>query len=527
MPGTHVDSKLLAYVEGLLTETERRDVTGHLARCRRCAERAVALRRSHEALEQLTPSRLPPERVAAIRRQLRGARPRRLSAVRPRPAMAWARASAWRLAAPAALALVLVVAGLVTSELEATPEWSQWRGPLRDGKSYETGLLESWPEDGPPLVWEVEDLGRGFASVAVADGRVITLGDRRDGQSVLALDATDGELAWATRIGPSARDEYLGPRATPTVAQGRVFALSTDGVLVALDASTGRELWRRDLPEELGGRLMRFNGRQDWRWSESPLVDGERVIVTPGGFEAALVAFDTATGRERWRSVLPPLGAAGRDGAAYASAVISEAAGVRQVVQLVGRGLVGVEASTGRFLWGYNRVANDVANISTPIVSADYVFASTGYGTGAVLLELVARGDGVAAREVYFLGPEILQNHHGGMILHEGYVYAGSGHNRGRPVCIELRTGRRVWGPERLRGLSSAAVAFADGRLYFRHQNGRMVLVEASPEGYRERGSFQLPGPRRASFTHPVIADGRLYLRDQGRLYAYDVRQGG
>jgi outer membrane protein assembly factor BamB len=426
-------------------------------------------------------------------------------------------------AAPLVALSALAVGVAVTSRLHAYPEWSQWRGPLRDGKSLEKGLMKSWPEDGPPLAWRGEGLGRGYASVSVAGGRIFTMGDFDDGQFVLALDEKQGRHLWRTRIGPSWDDEYMGPRATPTVDGRLLYALSTEGILVCLDAATGAVRWRHSLPEEYGGSMMKVSGGHDWRFSESPLVDGDRVVVTPGARDAALVAFHKKTGDEVWRAAIPDLGEHGSDGAGYSSAVISEGGGVRHYVQLLGRGLVGIEAETGRFLWGYNRVANDVANIPTPIASGDYVFAANGYGTGAVLLELVRRGGRIDAREVYFLGANVLENHHGGLILDGGYVYTATGQGQGLPVCLELATGRIAWGPAKNEGRRSAAIAYADGRLYFRYQDGRMILIEATPEGYREHGSFKIPGARRESWPHPVIAGGKLYLREQGSLFTYDV----
>ena len=205
--------------------------------------------------------------------------------------------------------------------------------------------------------------------------------------------------------------------------------------------------------------------------------------------------------------------------------VVSEGGGVRQYVQLIGRGLIGVEAASGRFLWGYNRVANDVANIATPLVQGDLVFASTGYGTGAVLLRLAAEGDGIRADEVYFLDADTFQNHHGGLILHDGHVYTGTGHNKGFPLAVELATGEVAWGPIRNDGENSAAVAYADGRIYMRYQNGLMILVEATPEAYREHGSFMIPEVEKESWPHPVIAGGRLFLREQDNLWVYDVTE--
>jgi hypothetical protein len=208
--------------------------------------------------------------------------------------------------------------------------------------------------------------------------------------------------------------------------------------------------------------------------------------------------------------------------------VISNGGGVKQYVQLTGRGLVSVRAADGKFLWGYNKVANDTANIPTPIVTGNHVFASTGYGTGSVLLELAKAGDGVQAKEVYYLPGKTLQNHHGGLVLIGEHVYGGHGHNRGYPVSVELATGKIAWGGEGVDmshgGTGSAAVTAADGHLYFRYQNGRMVLIEATPSGLRVKGAFSIPGVEHPSWSHPVVAGGKLYLREQDTLYVYDVK---
>jgi outer membrane protein assembly factor BamB len=262
-----------------------------------------------------------------------------------------------------------------------------------------------------------------------------------------------------------------------------------------------------------------------WRWSESPLVDGDRLVFTPGARDAALVTVDKATGQEIWRAAIPDLGPEGKDGAGYSSIVVSNGAGVKQYVQLLGRGVVGIRASDGEFLWGYNRVANDVANVSTPIVRDNLVFASTGYRTGSVLLELERSGDGVKARERYFLDAKTLQNHHGGLVLVGDHIYAGHGHNKGFPICVELESGKVAWGGNiRNAGTDSATVLYADGRIYFRYQNGVILLVEATPDGYAERGSFEIPDVRDPSWPHLAIADGRLYVREQDTLYCHDLR---
>jgi outer membrane protein assembly factor BamB len=400
-------------------------------------------------------------------------------------------------------------------------DWPQFRGPNRDGISSDTGLLTTWGTAGPPLAWKASGIGAGFSSVAVTGGRIYTMGDRGGAQTLMALDQTSGKPIWSTRVGPTWDDEMGGPRGTPTVDGDRVYAIGTEGDLVCVDAATGREQWRKSLPRDFGGRMMSM-----WKFSESPLVDGDRLVFTPGGPNAFIVAVDKRTGRELWRTAAPSLGPRGREGAGYSSIVVSNGAGVRQYVQLTGRGLVGVRADNGKLLWGYNRVANDVANIPTPIVKGDLVFASTGYQAGSVLLKLVPSAQGVDAQEVYFLEARTLQNHHGGLVLVGDHVYGGHGHNRGFPIAVELATGKVAWGGDiRNAGTGSAAVTYADGHLYFRYQNGVVILIEATPAGYKEKGSFTIPDVNNPSWPAPVVSGGRLYLREQDTLYAYDVRK--
>lgn len=420
----------------------------------------------------------------------------------------------------AVLAAGIVSASWIDSAFAA--DWPGWRGPNRDGKSPETGLLAEWPAGGPPLAWRASGLGGGYSSLAVVGERIYTLGDQGGQQNVLALERATGKTVWKTAIGPGWEDEYGGSRSTPTVDGALLYALSTEGKLVCLETATGKEVWSRSLPADFAGKMMDIEGT-DWKFSESPLVDGDRVLVTPGSSAAAIVALDKKTGKELWRAAAALVGEKGANGAAYSSIVISHGAGVKQYVQLVGRGLIGVDAASGKLLWSYNRVANNVANIPTPLIDGDLVFASSGYGTGAALLKLEKQGDGVAARELYFLEANAFQNHHGNMILHDGHVYAGSGHNKGFPISLRLSDGQAAWGPIRNEGQGSAAVAFAEGRVYMRYQNGLMVLIEASPAGYREKGSFKIPDVSNPSWSHPVVAGGKLYLREQDNLFCYDL----
>ncbi len=407
-----------------------------------------------------------------------------------------------------------------TARIASSADWPEWRGPLRDGVSTDSGLLERWPAGGPALAWKADGLGQGFSSVALVGGRIYTMGDRDGGQFVIALNRTNGKELWSTRIGDVwAPGGYSGPRSTPTVDGDVVYVIGPHGDLACLSAAEGKLVWHRNLRDDFGGPVP------NWGFSESPLVDGNKLVCTPGGADAGMVALDKKTGREIWRSVFPPLGDKGRDGAAYSSMVVGAGGGVRQYVQLVGRGVVGVSAEDGRFLWNYNRVANGTASVPTPIVVDDYVFCSSGYGAGAALLKLSPAGLGVEAEEEYHLSGRQFQNHHGGMIRVGDYIYAGHGHNAGAPTCIEWKTGKTVWRQNRGPGTGSAAVAFADDNLYFRFQNGLMALIGATPSGYEQKGTFEIPAVEHPSWSHPVVAGGKLYLREQDTLYCYDVKK--
>jgi outer membrane protein assembly factor BamB len=359
----------------------------------------------------------------------------------------------------------------------------------------------------------VSGLGSGYASVAIAGNKIFTLGRRKGASELLALDLHDGTIRWTAPVGGG------DPNCTPTADGGMVFALGRNGDLVCVEAETGKVIWQKNFPKDFGGQMM-----SGWGYSESPLVDGDRIIVTPGARKAMIVALNKRSGETIWASPLPDdVGQRGRDGAAYSSIVVSEACGVRQYVQLTGRGILAVAAADGSPLWSYNRVANGTANIPTPLVKDDYVFCSSGYGTGSALLKVVKEGRGLRAEEVYFLPGAKMQNHHGGMVLLGDHVYCGHGHNQGMPVCLDLKSGKPAWGPERGAGTGSAAVAYADGRLYFRYEDGTMALVEATPEAYRLKGSFKLASIKGRSWPHPVISGGKLYLRDQDVLMCYDV----
>ncbi|HMF19181.1 MAG TPA: PQQ-binding-like beta-propeller repeat protein [Gemmataceae bacterium] len=401
-------------------------------------------------------------------------------------------------------------------------DWPQWRGPDRNAVSTETGLLHEWPTEGPKLLWNSrtvnknKSVGTGYSSISVAGGRIFTMGDRDGKGYVFALDEKTGEHLWATHISPAQGD---GPRCTPTVDGDRVYALSRQGELVCLGVEKGNIIWHTNFKKDLGGRMM-----SGWDYSESPLVDGDKLVCTPGGDNAALVALDKRTGEIIWKAKVPDAGGAG-----YASIVVAEVGGIRQYITLLGRsrGVVGIAAKDGKFLWNYNRVANGTANIPTCIVKDDMVFCTTGYDDGgSALLKLTETSNGgVQASEVYYYPNNVLQNHHGGVVLVGDYIYGGHGHNNGLPFCINMKSGKFAWKPVRGAGSGSAALVYADGYLYFRYQNNVMALVKATTEGYRLVSKFNLPGNLGTGWQHPVIVHGKLFIRGDDQILCYDVKQ--
>jgi outer membrane protein assembly factor BamB len=400
-------------------------------------------------------------------------------------------------------------------------DWPQWQGPDRNAVSKERGLLQEWPKEGPPLAWKITGLGGGYSAPSVAAGRIFGMSNQGDNEVVWALSETDGKTLWVTRLGPAfpqqAPQGKEGPGCTPTVDGERLYVLGMGGDLACLQVHDGKILWQRSLTRDFGGREPR------WSYRESPVVDGNKVICTPGGQGATLVALDKLTGKTIWKSRVP-----GSPGAAYASAIAINFAGQREYVQLTQRTLIGVAAADGKFLWRYDRPANRMGiNCSTPICHDGLVFAASAYGAGGGLVKVSKDGNGgVKADEVYFT--KKMQNHHGGMIILDGYLYGANGGNGGGfLVCLDFKTGKVLW-DERDSGKHRApkgSVAFADGRLYYRTENGTMLLIEPNPKRYIERGRFRQPDrSEEPAWPHPVIANGKLYLRDQDLLLCYDVK---
>jgi outer membrane protein assembly factor BamB len=395
-------------------------------------------------------------------------------------------------------------------------DWPQWRGPDRNGTSSERGLLQEWPPDGPPLLWTATRLGRGYSTPSVVGDRIYLLANEGiENEYVQALRTRDGQRLWTTRIGnvgnPDQQPPYFGARSTPTVDGPYLYALGSDGDLACIESATGAIRWQRNLRSEFGGRPGA------WAYSESPLIDGNRLICTPGGADATIIALDKRSGEILWRSPMPEA-----DDAAYASPIMIEIDGVRQYVQLLQKGLVGVEAQSGRFLWRYDRpVSAFNANIPSPVAANGLLYCgSAGTGGGAIRLE-VNQGT-VQIEELYFGSryPTAI----GGVVRVGDHLY---GTTPQAMLCFDFASGQILW-QERVP--SAAAICYADGRLYLRGENGEVALVVPEPAGYIEKGRFTPPnipdraGPMERAWAHPVVANGRLYLRDHDFLWCYDLR---
>lgn len=398
-------------------------------------------------------------------------------------------------------------------------DWPQWRGPDRDGVCKETGLMKSWPKEGPAVAWKAADIGGGYSTPSVAKGKVFGMSYQGENETVWALDEKNGKKLWETNIGQKGKVGYNeGSRCTPTVDGDSLYVVGVSGDIAALNINTGKVLWAKNFAKDFKGKMM-----SGWGFSESPLVDGDKVLFTPGGDQSAMIALNKKTGATIWSTKVENGGGAG-----YASIVKSKAGGVDQYITWLGKCIIGVDAKSGNLLWRYSANANGTANIPTPIVKDDYVFSSTGYGSGTSLIKLNKSSSGFEAKEVFYLNGKKtdIQNHHGGMLLLGDKVYMGTGHNNGIPCCLDMMTGDVVWKEEKRPGTGSAAIVYADGMLYFRNQDGTMNLLEASPKGYKLVSSFKLPDASgKPSWPHPVIANGRLLIRDQGKLIAFSIKQ--
>jgi outer membrane protein assembly factor BamB len=385
-------------------------------------------------------------------------------------------------------------------------DWPQWRGPERNGVSKDTGLLKQWPTSGPQRNWSISKLGEGFGSIAIRGDRIYAQGTSGSESMIYCLNRDDGKTVWSAALGPKVNDgRGNGPRSTPTVDDDRVYALTENGDLACLRSRDGSPVWRKNILKEFGG------SNPGWLISESPLVDGDRLIVTPGGRGAGMVALDKMTGKEIWRAKDIS------EEAGYSSAIAADVGGVRTVMNFTSRAAVGVRASDGKLMWRNSSAANGTANCTTPVFADNKVFFTSDYGTGGALLGLSAQNGEVKAQELYFT--KEMKNHHGGVVLVNGYLYGFSG-NSGL-TCIEFATGKRMWVN---RSVGKGSLAYADGMLYLLSEKNAVGLAEANPNAYVEKGRFSIPDQGKDSWAHPVVAGGKLYIRDQGTLTSYDVK---
>jgi len=418
--------------------------------------------------------------------------------------------NAMKRVALAGLSLLCLVCG---SAVALAADWPQWRGPNRDDISTETGLLKDWPAGGPHLVWKTTVLGAGYSGISVVGDRLYSAGDIGDASEVLALSAADGKQVWATKFGKSGAPGwggFAGPRATPTVDGDLLYIVNQWGEMVCLNSADGKEVWRKDFTKDFGGQ------RPEWGFSESPLVDGDKVVVTPGGDQGAIVALNKKTGALLWQTK------DFTDPAQYSSLISAEIGGVRQYIQLTGANVVGVSAAEGKVLWRARR-RGETAVIPTPIYDSGFVYVTSGYGIGCNLFKISSAENKFTAEQVY--ANHVMVNHHGGVIKVGDYVY-GYSDNKGW-TCQDFKTGEAKWQDKQKFGKGS--IAYGGGNFYLRLEDekgqGTVVLIEASPDGFREHGRFDQPDrSNKNTWTHPVIANGRLYLRDQDVLLCYDVK---
>ncbi len=411
----------------------------------------------------------------------------------------------WALAPSALIALAL--AACLTPAL--ADDYPQWRGPQRDGISKEAGLLKEWPAGGPKLVWQIKEAGFGYGSPAVAGSRIYLISNQgADNETVQALDAKDGKQLWSLKLGkvgnPNQMPNYPGARSTPTVDKGVVYALGSDGDLVAAEAASGKELWRKSLRADFGG------APGTWAYAESPLIDGDAVVCAPGGAQATIVALNKKTGAPIWKCALPS-----GEPAAYASIVAAQIGGAKQYVAFLGKGVVGVDAATGKFLWRYDKTVGP-ADTFTPIIRGDTVFTTASRVGGALV-----RVNGGQVEEAYF--SQKLPTAIGGAVLVGDSLFGTTGIDL---MCVDFATGSVKW-QEKCVGAGS--ICAADGRLYVHGENGDVALVEVSSAGYAEKGRFTPPDPPARTggtkaWAYPVVASGRLYIRDLGCLWCYDVK---
>jgi outer membrane protein assembly factor BamB len=397
-------------------------------------------------------------------------------------------------------------------EPATSADWPQWRGPDRSNVSAETGLLKEWPKDGPPLAWKADGIGQGVPSVAVAGGKVFTLGYREGQEYLTALNEKDGKPIWSILVGPEAKElpsmRWLSQR-TPTVDGDSVYAFSIRGELICATTKDGKVAWRKDYVKEFGGKSG------SWGYCDYPLVDGDRLICTPGVRDAAIVALDKKTGDVVWKCAVPtsPRGT-------YGGIVAAKIAGVPQYVHQLETGVVGV-GTDGKLLWQYANFGHQLGNVHTALVRGDEVFASCGWNVGAALLKIKKDGDAFSVSEVYRNKDLKFDPWLGSSVRLGEFVHAANG------LAIAWKDGSLQENSAKVVPTFRITMTAADGQLIHRTGSGVVTLTEISADGlYTRKGEFKIAqiGMKDPTWTFPVVANGRLYLRDQDVLSCYDLR---
>jgi outer membrane protein assembly factor BamB len=393
----------------------------------------------------------------------------------------------------------------------AGKDWPQFHGPARDNISKETGLLKEWPEGGPPLAWKVKGVGDGHSSVAVANGKIYTAGKEGDSVMLFALNEADGKQAWKAEVGGRGRSNEgqggTGPRATPTADGDMVYMIGPAGDVVGLSAADGKQVWHVNMVSDFGGSAPH------WDYSESPTIDGDNLICTPGGSRGTVVALNKKTGKEVWRSK------DFKDAAAYAPTLVADIGGVHQIISFTEAHLAGISAKDGSVLWVADR-KGATAVIPTPVIKDDYIFVTSSYKVGCDLFKINSAGGKFTPEKIY--SNTDMMDHHGGVIQLDGNIY-GHSDTKGW-VCMDMLTGKLKWSDK---GVGKGSIAYADGHFYLRSEGkpGTIALIEATPDGYKEHGRFNQPDrSNKQAWPHPVIANGKLYIRDMETLLCYDIK---
>jgi outer membrane protein assembly factor BamB len=419
------------------------------------------------------------------------------------------------------LKLVWILAVSLSSVQAVEPtkdSWPQWGGPSRDHKSLTTGLKQEWPTGGPALLWKMDTAGMGYSSLAVSEGRGYSQGSQDGENFVFCIDVTSGKEIWRVESGAAGKGYNTGwgagPRGTPTVVNDRVVVLDDAGNCCCLRKDNGQTVWKVNLISDLGGSMPK------WGFSESPLVDGQRVVICPGE-KNFLTALDLKTGEVVLRST-------GYEAAPhYVSVIKHSVGGVEAYTTACGKGLVSFAVDDGRVLWTNSFTGAGTATIPTPIVKDNLVYHTAGYDTGCVLMKLTADGKNVTAEQVW--ANKNQGNHHGGIVLVNDNVFGFK--SKAGWVCQDLATGAVKW-ESRVAKETGASVAYADGRLYvYGASTGNCYLVEPSASEWSVKGQLALPAKSQLNrgkgeiWTHPVIAEGKLFLRDLDLLYAFDIKK--